>query len=186
MDVGGEYQHYSADYCRTFPVSGKFTQRQREIYEVVLGAQLAVEASFKPGVTTWKDLNETAKSYFKNSPVKDSKDGSLDTHFYHGIGHFVGLNVHDLGDYASPIPRGAVFNIEPGLYLDDEGFGVRLEDSYFVTEKGLTRLTTNVPREAAAVERLVGAAKSSQTRSTHPAGLLAAFAPAAAAPGRRH
>jgi Xaa-Pro aminopeptidase len=160
MDVGGEYSMYATDVTRTIPVDGKFTARQREIYEIVLGAQQAAEKAFQAGVSTMG--RTTPNSMFKiamdyiNAHGKDSKGEPLGKYFIHGLGHPVGLNVHDPGDPTKPMAAGMVFTIEPGIYIPEEKLGVRIEDTYLVGQDGkLVCLSCGVPKNPDEVERMM-------------------------------
>jgi Xaa-Pro aminopeptidase len=155
IDIGAEYSYYAADVTRTYPASGKFTKRQRDIYKLVLEAQTAAAKSFKPGQSTTYDLQEEAKRVMKASSLRDSKGRTLDLSFIHGLSHFLGMYVHDVGDYSRPLPPGAVFTIEPGIYLPDEKLGVRIEDDYLVTEQGLVKLSKNNPSDPDEIEKLM-------------------------------
>jgi len=154
VDIGAELHGYTADVTRTWPASGTFTKRQREVYELVLEAQSAAAAAWKPGVTL-RALNEAARETMKRSPLRDKAGKTLDQSFIHGLGHFLGLDVHDVGDYSVPLKVGDVFTIEPGIYLADEQLGVRIEDDYLVTEKGLVKLSAGVPSTPDEIERLM-------------------------------
>ncbi|MBX7220399.1 MAG: aminopeptidase P N-terminal domain-containing protein [Blastocatellia bacterium] len=158
VDVGAEFSQYTADLTRTFPANGKFTPRQREIYQLVLDAQEAAAKGFKPGESTMADLNYIARDFIHNSPLR-SGELTMDTFFIHGLGHFIGMNVHDVGDYSQPLPVGAVFTIEPGIYIPSEKIGVRIEDNYLVTEKGLEKLSKNLPSRPEEIERLMAEAR---------------------------
>jgi Xaa-Pro aminopeptidase len=162
VDIGAEYSYYTADITRTYPASGKFTDRQREIYQLVLDAQRAAEKAFKPGQSTISQLNRVASQVMKTSPLRDRNGNTLDRYFIHGLGHWLGMDVHDVGDYGKPIPAGAVFTIEPGIYIPDEKLGVRIEDDYLATESGLVKMSSRIPSELDAVERMM---TSSQTRA---------------------
>lgn len=142
-DIGAKYDYYCADITRTFPVSGRYSDEQRRIYELVLQAQEAAYRVARPGVY-YSQLQEAADNVFRQAGLIDS--------FWHGLGHFVGLEVHDAGDYNRPLPVGACFTIEPGLYLPDRGFGVRIEDMYLLTRNGCEHMTATVPRTVAEVE----------------------------------
>jgi Xaa-Pro aminopeptidase len=156
MDVGAECSYYTSDITRTVPVNGKFTARQRELYEIVLGAQKAAIAAAKPGATlgrtTPNSLYQVALNYL-NSHGKDRKGEPLGQYFTHGIGHHVGLDVHDANDPAVPLAPGMVVTIEPGLYIRDEGIGIRIEDVILITEDGAKVLSSTLPREVREVER---------------------------------
>jgi len=155
IDVGAEFDSYTADITRTFPVSGTFTERQREVYELVLEAQRAAEEAFEPGVSRIADLERAARKAMRQSPLRDRNDRSLDRHFIHGLGHWLGMDVHDVGPYDKPIPAGAVFTIEPGIYIPDENLGVRIEDDYLATEDGLVKLSDALPSEPEEIEMLM-------------------------------
>ncbi|PWU10358.1 MAG: peptidase M24 [Terriglobia bacterium] len=156
VDVGAECAGYAADVTRTVPVGGKFSTRQREIYEIVLGAQKAAIAAAKPGVTVG---NKTPNSLYKvaydyiNSHGKDLHGESLGKYFTHGIGHHVGLEVHDASDTTAPLEEGMVITIEPGIYIPEENIGIRLEDMVLITKQGARVLTAALPREAGDIEK---------------------------------
>jgi Xaa-Pro aminopeptidase len=156
MDVGAECSDYAMDVTRTVPVTGKFSARQREIYQIVLGAQKAAIAAVKPGAKMRGDgsLTEIVKKYF-DSHGKDLHGDPLGKYFVHGLGHPVGLDVHDPGDIGT-LKAGMVITIEPGLYIPEENIGVRIEDTLLVTESGSKILSSALPREADEIERLVG------------------------------
>lgn len=154
IDIGAEYGYYTADLTRTFPVSGKFTPRQRGIYELVLATQATVIDSVRPGMTLW-ELERIARSYMRaNSKGLCGKEG-CDRYFLHGLGHWLGMDVHDVGSYATPFAPGVVLTIEPGIYLADEGLGVRIEDDVLVTEDGHEVLSGDAPRSVAEIEALM-------------------------------
>ncbi len=157
MDVGAECSSYAADITRTVPVGGKFTPRQREIYEVVLGAQKAAIAAIKPGVMMSgpHSLQQIAKDYM-DQHGKDLHGAPLGKYFIHGLGHDVGLDVHDASIPMAPLESGRVITIEPGIYIPEEGIGVRIEDMVLVTEQGARVLTGALPKEPDEIERLVG------------------------------
>lgn len=156
IDVGAEYSYYTADITRTYPVGGKFTPRQREIYQIVLDAQKAAMAKLKPGVSIKKggDLYQTAYDYI-NTHGKDSKGEPLGKYFIHGLGHYLGMNVHDVGGSDKPLKAGEVITIEPGIYIPEENLGVRIEDDFLVTESGYVHLSKNIPRQVDDVEDLL-------------------------------
>jgi Xaa-Pro aminopeptidase len=158
IDAAGEYSMYAADITRTLPVSGHFTARQREIYDIVLGAQEAAMAAFQSGhsmLTGSSDtsLDKVARDYIKTHG-KDLHGQPLDQYFIHGLGHYIGLNVHDSGDYKVPLGPGMTFTIEPGIYIPEENIGVRIEDDYLVDQDGkLIKLSAALPSKAEDVER---------------------------------
>jgi Xaa-Pro aminopeptidase len=163
VDAAAEYSYYTADVTRTFPASGKFTARQREVYQLVLDAQRAAEKAFVPGKSSLNDLQRAAKKVMESSPLRDKQGNTLDRYFIHGLGHWIGMDVHDVGNYGV-LPIGSVFTIEPGIYLPDEGFGVRIEDDYLVTDSGLVKMSAKLPSEPDEVERMMsqGRAAASQ------------------------
>ncbi len=158
MDVGAECSGYAADVTRTVPVGGKFSKRQKEIYDIVLGAQKAAIAAVKPGMSLDKtapnSLYKIAYDYI-DSHGKDRKGGPLGPYFIHGIGHHVGLEVHDAYDRAMALQPGMVITIEPGIYIPDENIGVRIEDMVLVTETGAKVLSAALPREPDEIERAI-------------------------------
>ena len=149
LDVAGEFDGYAADITRTAPVNGKFSPRQREIYDLVLGAQAAAIAACKPGMRIGKkdphSLYKIAYDYFE-------AHGKLGKYFTHGLSHHIGLDVHDPFDPELPLAPGHVITIEPGLYLPEENLGVRIEDMVLVTESGCRVLTGQLPNSTSAIE----------------------------------
>jgi len=160
IDAAGEYSMYASDITRTLPISGHFTPRQREIYDIVLGAQTAAAAAFVSGKSTMKredpnSLYKVAYDYI-NTHGKDQHGEPLGKYFIHGLGHSVGLNVHDATDYTIPFGPGQVFTIEPGIYIPEEQIGVRIEDDYYVDPDGkLIKLSGALPSTAEEVEKLM-------------------------------
>src|SRR4030088_1029548 len=158
IDAAGEYSLYAADITRTLPVSGHFTGRQREIYDIVLGAQQAAIAAFKPGKSNLKrgdpdSLYQVAYEYI-NTHGKDLHGQPLGQYFIHGLSHYIGLNVHDPGDYNVPLGAGMTFTIEPGIYIPEENLGVRIEDAFYVDTAGrLINLSAALPSKAEDVEK---------------------------------
>jgi Xaa-Pro aminopeptidase len=151
VDAAAEYGRYAADVTRTYPVSGRFTEEQAKAYRAVYQAQEDILAAIKPGVSM-AELQHVAEESMRRS-------GYL-ADFIHGFGHFVGLDVHDAGDYERPIPPGAVFTVEPGVYLPSRGFGVRIEDEVLMTDKGCKLLTGDLPRKLEDVEAWVARERS--------------------------
>jgi len=160
IDAAGEYSMYASDITRTLPVNGHFTTRQREIYDIVLGAQQAAEAAFKSGKSTMRrdspdSLYEVARSYI-DTHGKDLHGQPLGKYFIHGLGHPVGLNVHDSTDPDVTLGPGQVFTIEPGIYIPEENLGVRIEDDYWVDPNGkLIKLSAALPSTADDVEKMM-------------------------------
>ena len=161
MDVGAQYSGYTADITRTVPANGKFTPRQREIYDIVLGAQNAALAALKPGADMCRkgkqSLYKIAYDYI-NSHGKDANGKPLGQYFIHGLGHNIGLNVHDPGDSCKPLMPGQVVTMEPGIYIPDENLGVRIEDDVLITETGYELLSSKLPRTAEEIEKIMAEA----------------------------
>jgi Xaa-Pro aminopeptidase len=172
MDVGAQYSGYTADITRTIPANGKFTPRQREIYEVVLGAQNAALAAMKPGVLMGcrgsKDKKDTLQSVaynYINTHGKDLHGKPLGQYFIHGLGHNIGLNVHDAtADYCTPLVPGMVVTVEPGIYIPEENLGVRIEDDVLITDTGIEILSQKLPRSVDEIEKIM--AEGAKQRST--------------------
>ena len=161
LDVGCSYSGYAADITRTLPADGKFTPRQREIYEIVLGAQNAALAALKPGMTMGRGPNGLQKIAFDyiNTHGKDKDGKPLGRYFIHGLGHHIGLNVHDAGLNDRPLESGMVITIEPGIYIPEENLGVRIEDDVLITETGYKLLSARLPRTVDEVERIMAVAR---------------------------
>lgn len=159
VDIGAEYSYYAADITRTYPATGKFTARQREIYDLVLAAQRRCEEAIEPGKTTLPQLTRIVREVFQASPLRarDEKgvERTLDHFFIHSTSHWLGMDVHDVGDYGRPLQAGDVFTIEPGIYIQSERLGVRIEDDYAITPSGLRKLSGAIPSAATEVEELM-------------------------------
>ena len=158
IDAAGEYSMYAADITRTLPISGHFTARQREIYDIVLGAQQAAIAAFQSGKSYLKrgDANSLYKAAYDyiNTHGKDLHGETLGKYFIHGLGHYIGLNVHDPGDYDVPLGPGMAFTIEPGIYIPEENLGARIEDDFYVDAAGkLINLSAALPSKPEDVEK---------------------------------
>jgi Xaa-Pro aminopeptidase len=158
LDVAGQYSGYASDITRTIPANGKFTPRQREIYEIVLGAQNAAMEALKPGMTLGgKDatsLQKIAMEYI-DSHGKDKEGRSLGRYYIHGLSHHVGLDVHDPSGPARPLEPGMVVTIEPGIYIPEENLGVRIEDDVLITATGYQQLTARLPRSPDEIEKIM-------------------------------
>jgi Xaa-Pro aminopeptidase len=189
MDVGAEYEHYTADITRTFPVNGKFTKEQAEIYQIVYDAQEAVANMTKPGVRFAALQTEAARvieeGLFKLGLIT-AKDGQQFRRWYmHGLGHWIGMNVHDVGDYGTPLAPGMAFTNEPGIYIRPDtlewladtpenrefiakvrpaferykGIGVRIEDDMLVTATGVEWMNKALPRSISEIEAFIASAR---------------------------
>jgi Xaa-Pro aminopeptidase len=167
IDAAGEYSMYAADITRTLPIDGHFTARQREIYDIVLGAQQAAMAAFQSGKSsltrsTANSLYQIAFDYI-NTHGKDLHGQPLGQYFIHGLSHYIGLNVHDPGDYSVPLGPGMAFTIEPGIYIPEENLGVRIEDDFYVAQDGkLIKLSAALPSKAEEVEKEMAGKGSGQ------------------------
>jgi Xaa-Pro aminopeptidase len=146
MDVGAEWERYAADISRTVPVNGTFSPEQARIYDIVLEAADSAIARIKPGVTVL-EVHEAARSVIR-------RHGHIDD-FIHSTSHFLGLNVHDVGDYGMPLQPGMIITVEPGIYLPESRIGVRIEDDILVTKSGNRNLSAAIPRDRVAVEAWV-------------------------------
>ncbi len=144
VDIGAEYSGYSADVTRTYPVSGKFSPRQREIYQIVLDAQKAAIVKVKPGARI-SDLHNAAMSHIRSK--------GYEKYFIHGTSHHIGLEVHDVGDTSRSFEPNMVITVEPGIYIPEEQLGIRIEDDVVVTATG-HRVLSNFPKEISEIEGL--------------------------------
>jgi Xaa-Pro aminopeptidase len=145
VDIGASYGGYSADVTRTYPASGKFTTRQKEIYQIVLDAQKAGIARIKPGAR-FSDIHQAAMGYIRSK--------GYEKYFIHSTSHHIGLEVHDVGDTLRPLEPNMVITVEPGIYIPEEQLGVRIEDDVLVTASG-SRVLSNFPKEIPEIEALV-------------------------------
>ena len=145
IDSGASFGGYGADITRTIPVTGKFTKRQREIYEIVLKAEMATIKAVRPGVRI-TDLDKVARSIINKAGYGD--------YFIHGIGHHLGLETHDVTP-DGPLKVGNLITIEPGIYIPQEKLGVRIEDDVVVTKDGCRNLSAKIPKKATDIERIM-------------------------------
>lgn len=158
LDLGAASNYYAADISRTFPVNGRFTDRQKEIYQLVLEAEIKTIEAVKPGVTL-HDLNEVTKQVLADGLLRldlIQESSELSKYYYHSVSHHLGLDTHDLSDHRAVLQPGMVITIEPGLYIEEEAIGVRIEDDVLVTADGCEVLSSQIPKEIEAVERLIG------------------------------
>jgi len=167
LDVGGQYSGYASDITRTIPANGKFTPRQREIYEIVLGAQNAALAVLKPGMTLYgsssTSLQKIAMDYI-DSHGKDKEGHSLGRYYIHGLSHHLGLDVHDASGLPHPLEPGMVITIEPGIYIPEENLGVRIEDDVLITPTGYKQLTARLPRSPDEIEKIMSDGKAGREK----------------------
>ncbi len=157
FDLGAAYENYCADISRTFPASGKFTKRQKQIYNIVLKAQLETIKAAKPGITL-KELNDVTVKVLTDECKKlglIKEDKELSKYYYHSVSHFLGLDAHDVGDYRKGIEKGMVITVEPGLYIEAEGRGIRIEDDIMITEDGCENLSKNIIKTVDDIEEFM-------------------------------
>ncbi|MGH7535089.1 MAG: aminopeptidase P N-terminal domain-containing protein, partial [Gemmatimonadales bacterium] len=152
MDVGAEWGYQTADVTRTIPVSGKFTQRQRDLYNLVLATQQAAIDSVRPGLDLAR-LNQIARDYMRAHSGSLCGGSSCDQYWIHGLSHWVGMDVHDVGPFGTRFEPGMVFSVEPGIYLPQENLGIRIEDDVLVTPTGHENLSAGAPRTVEEIER---------------------------------
>ena len=153
IDIGAEYGYYSADVTRTIPISGKFTPRQRRIYDLVYATQQAAIDSVRPGISIAR-LSQIAQEYMRTHSGDLCGAEPCNRYYIHGLSHWLGMDVHDVGGPLNvPLRPGMVFTIEPGIYIPEEALGVRIEDDILVTETGAEVLSAGAPRRAEDVEK---------------------------------
>lgn len=154
FDLGVYKDFYCSDISRTFPVNGKFTPRQREIYEIVLEANKKSIEILRPGLTN-KEFNDFGKQCLIDGLKRIGKiqsDEEISKYYYHSLGHFLGIDVHDVGDYSVPFEEGQVVTVEPGLYIADENIGIRIEDNILITKNGPVNLSKSIIKEVDEIE----------------------------------
>ena len=166
MDFGAEYGGYNADLTRTVPVNGKFTKRQKEVYNACLHLHDYAKSILKPGISILKYTDkvgeEATKQFLKIGLLSKSDIKNQDQHnpayrkyLYHGISHHLGIDVHDLGTRTEPVQAGMVFTVEPGIYIKEEAMGVRIENNVWITKTGNQDLFKNIPIKAEEIESLM-------------------------------
>ncbi len=161
VDIGAELDNYCADLTRTYPVSGTFTKRQKELYNIVLETQEHIASLAKPGM--WLKNKDKVDKSLHHLAVKFLAQRGYDKYFPHGVGHYLGLDVHDVGDYNVPLHEGDVITIEPGIYIAAENIGIRIEDNYWITKDGAICLSERLPKDADDIERLMQQALSGES-----------------------
>jgi len=166
MDVGAEYGNYNADMTRTVPVNGRFTQRQKDVYNAVYRVKEEATSMLQPGTIINSFNKEVGLVMEKellglglldSSDIKnqDKDNPAYKKYFMHGTSHFLGLDVHDVGNFYQPITEGMVFTVEPGIYIREESLGIRLEDNIIIQKDGVINLMKNIPLEADEIETLM-------------------------------
>ncbi len=154
FDLGVQKDMYCSDITRTFPISGRFTDRQKAYYEIVLEANKRSIEFLKPGVT-FKEWNDFGKKVLAEGLMKLGKiqdESEVTKYYYHSLGHFLGLDVHDVGNYTKPFEENQVLTVEPGLYIADEGIGIRIEDNVLITKDGRINLSKAIIKEVKDIE----------------------------------
>ena len=167
MDFGASYGNYNADLSRTIPVNGKFTDRQKEVYNACLDLHHYCASILKPGIS----INEYTEKVADEATVifqriglltaeevknEDPENRAYRKYLYHGISHHLGIDVHDVGTKTEPIKPGMLFTIEPGIYIEEEKMGVRIENNFWITENGNIDLMKNIPITVEEIEKLMG------------------------------
>jgi Xaa-Pro aminopeptidase len=170
LDVAAEYANYASDMTRAIPVNGKFTKRQKDVYNAVLRVMKGATTMLKPG-NTFEKYNKAVGEMMteellklgllKSDEVKNQNPGwpAYKKYFMHGTSHFLGLDVHDVGFFQEPMQAGNVFTVEPGIYIHEENLGIRLENNVLITGEGQMDLMKNIPLDADEIEELMGKTK---------------------------
>ena len=167
MDVAAEYANWNADMTRTIPVNGRFSPRQRAVYDSVLSVFRQANDILRPGITP-KDYQHQVRQFMEIELIalglldaKEAKEQDreklplVNKYFMHGTSHHLGLDVHDVGPFNEPVSEGMVFTIEPGIYIPDENLGVRLENDVVIGKESNFDLMGNIPIEAEEIEELM-------------------------------
>lgn len=167
MDFGAEYANYASDLTRTIPVNGKFTARQKEVYDAVLRVMRGAMSILRPGITLndyhrqvgemmTKELLQLKLISQQEVDQQNPDWPAYKKYFMHGTSHYIGLDVHDVGSWYKPIEAGMVFTVEPGIYIREENMGIRLENDILITEDGYKDLMADIPLETEEIEALMG------------------------------
>lgn len=157
LDLGAQYKYYNGDISRTFPINGKFSERQKEVYNIVLEANETVMKAVKPGVTTG-ELQDITKRVLAQGCKRIGlieEDSELNKYYYHGVAHPLGLDTHDVGPRNVELKPGMIITDEPGLYIEEEGLGVRIEDDILVTEDGYVNLSAHIIKSIEDIEKFM-------------------------------
>ena len=155
VDIGAEFGYYTADLTRTFPVGGHFSPRQKALYDLVLGAREAGLEMIRPGATM-TEVNQAVRGFLETHSGDFCGESSCAPFLIHGVCHWLGMDVHDVGDNRSAFVPGMVLTLEPGLYLPEEALGIRIEDDILVTETGREVLSAGLPRSTEEIEAIMG------------------------------
>ena len=166
LDTGADYANYASDMTRTIAVNGRFSKRQKDVYNAVLRVKNEAQKLLKPGVMLMeyhkqvgmimeKELVDLGLLKTDDIKKQDPKWPAYKKYFMHGTSHFLGIDVHDVGMRYEPMQAGMTFSCEPGIYIDEEGIGVRLENEILITENGCIDLMAHIPIEAEQIEELM-------------------------------
>ncbi|HQB98035.1 MAG TPA: M24 family metallopeptidase, partial [Candidatus Cloacimonadota bacterium] len=159
MDVGASYMNYSADISRTFPISGVFSERQKDVYSAVLRVQKEIISMIHPGVSLM-DLQKRTRELIAQELIElklITEASEVGKYYMHGVSHFLGMDTHDVGGRTAILEPGNVITVEPGIYIPEERIGVRIEDDVLVTEEGYCVLSQNIPKEISEIEEILKA-----------------------------
>ncbi|QWC00478.1 aminopeptidase P N-terminal domain-containing protein [Mycoplasmatota bacterium] len=154
LDLGAYHNEYAADISRTFPINGKFTEKQATLYNMVLDVNKRTIEKIKPGIFV-KELNDFAKDALAEGMIKlgyIKEKSEISKYYYHGVSHYLGLDVHDVGTYKKKIEPGVIITVEPGIYIEEDQIGIRIEDDILVTEDGYENLSKNIIKEVDEIE----------------------------------
>jgi len=157
LDLGASANLYAGDISRTFPINGKFSEKQSAYYQLVLDVNKATIEKVKPGVMV-RELNVFAKDMLAEGMIKLGKikeKAEIDKYYYHNVSHYLGLDVHDVGTYSEPLTPGAIITVEPGIYIEEEGIGIRIEDNILVTKNGYENLSKDIIKEIKDIEEFM-------------------------------
>lgn len=158
VDIGAEWGYFSADVTRTYPVNGRWTPRQRAVYDLVLATQQAAIDSVRPGMTMMR-LGQIASEYMRAHSGDLCGTEPCNRYYIHGLSHWLGMDVHDVGAYQTPFVPGMVLTVEPGIYIPEENLGVRIEDDILVTATGHENLSQGATRDPVEIERAMRAGR---------------------------
>lgn len=154
IDAGAKFGNYCADITRVFPVTGTFSKRQKELYQIVLDTQMYVAEHARPGM--WLSGGSDPKMSLQHLAHEYLKKYGYDKYFIHGIGHYLGLDVHDVGSRQEPLAEGDVITIEPGIYIPEEGIGIRIEDNYWIlADVEPMCMSEEIPKDIDVIEEMV-------------------------------
>ena len=157
FDLGAEYKLYKSDISRTYPVNGKFSPRQRQIYDIVLRAQEVARKEMKPGAYL-KDVNQAVIDFYKVELKKIGlikEDNEVSKYYFHSVSHTIGLDTHDISGRNMPLEVGSIISNEPGLYIAEEGIGIRVEDDMLITENGAIYLSDEIIKDPEEIQKFM-------------------------------